>query len=232
MTWQLILVPFTWAFTYGLLHTIQPCEDKAIFGFHAFGIAKNSLETFKIVGSYALGLFTINNGLGILFSIAGNFIALIPFFENFVLFVSPIVSITLGSILYYKLAKHGKADEHKALPITFKLKKRMLGFYLFGIITGLPPCPFEFAIYLHAFSASVDYLYFGIFQVFWFSVGTIVGLFILTLLIRSFKKFETLRLKKQNLIQKIALIILIGFGTLSLILNIFGLSLFPQPTHI
>ncbi len=224
---QLLIAVSAWSFVYGLIHTIQPCEDKAIFGFHTFGVAKNSAEAFKIVGIYALGLMTVNNVIGFGFSILGNFFSVIPVIEYFVEYLSPVLSIFLGCYLYYRLVKLNRPDNHMASPLAMKVRKNLLGVFLLGIITGIPPCPFEFAIYFQAFTAAGGYLANGVFHVLWFSLGTVSGLMVLTLIIRSFKRLE--RLRENQVLQKIAMIILIVFGVASLVLKFFGIEFFPQP---
>ena len=186
------------------------------------------------MGIYALGLMAVNNLIGIGFALLGNIFSVVPILGLFTDYLSPIASITLGIILYIRLVGYGKGDEHFAPPVTLKVKKNLLGVFFLGILTAIPPCPFEIAIYLQALSASGNgkFLLNGILHVFWFSIGTIVGLFILTLFIRSVKKLEILKKRSRDLIQKIALIILIVFGIISLIFVIFDIHLFPAPTQL
>nr|MDO8113548.1 sulfite exporter TauE/SafE family protein [Candidatus Sigynarchaeota archaeon] len=229
---QLEIVPFLTAFAYGLLHTIQPCEDKAIFGFHTFGIAKNNAEAIKIVGIYALGLLTINNVLGFGFSAIGSFVGLIPVFQQFARYIWPIFSITLGIVLYIRLVKYRVRDNHIASPITLKVRKNLLGVYFLGILTGLPPCPFEIGAYINALEGASVILWNGVYYVISFSIGTVIGLLILTLIVTSFKKLDIFKEKSKDVMQSISCWILIGFGALSLVLSMFGLTLFPAPPPI
>ncbi|GAH82460.1 unnamed protein product, partial [marine sediment metagenome] len=53
----IILMP---AFLLGILHTLIPCEDKAIFFFWSFGIAKTPKKSIYILMLYGLGLITSN----------------------------------------------------------------------------------------------------------------------------------------------------------------------------
>ncbi|MHA1680802.1 MAG: sulfite exporter TauE/SafE family protein [Promethearchaeota archaeon] len=209
-----------------------PCEDKAIFGFHAFGIAKNNTEALKLVGIYGLGLLTINNLFGLLFSIVGGFISLNEAVDQFIEYLSPIATTVMGVILLYRLIKMGKYDEHYAIPETFKLKKKKRLIYLLGIFTGLPPCPFEFAIYFEAIKAASGYFITGIIYVFWFSVGTVIGLFILAMLLRSLRTLNLMKDKQRDTMQKIISLLLIIFGILNLFLAINGISLYPEPPPI
>ena len=181
---QLSAAIFSWSFAYGLLHTIQPCEDKAIFGFHAFGVAKNNVEAFKIIGIYSLGLMTVNNLIGLGFASIGNILSLVPFLDNIVAFFSPVMSITVGSILYYKLVRRGEGDNHSFSPVALKVRKNMVAVYLLGILTGLPPCPFELAIYFQALTAGGLFFLNGLWTTLSFSLGTVAGLFMLTVIFR------------------------------------------------
>lgn len=228
---QLIIIPIFVAFVYGLLHTMQPCEDKAIFGFHTLGIAKNNIEAIKIVGIYALGLFTVDNLIGAGFSAIGSFVGLIPILQNFVLYSWPIFSISLGIFLYIRLRKYRNVDDHVASPITLKIamKKKMFAFFLLGLITGLPPCPFELGAYISALGVSSTGFLNGVYYVLFFSIGTIIGLFVLTIIVTSFKKLEIFKQKNKDIMQSIACWILIGFGALVLVLAIFNIQLYPIP---
>jgi ABC-type nickel/cobalt efflux system permease component RcnA len=228
-----VIAAWTWSFIYGLFHTLQPCEDKAIFGFHTFGIAKNNSEAIKIVFIYSLGLFTVNNVIGLGFSTLGSLFSwMLPVIQEYEHFLAPVVSIIIGFVLYYRLAKFRKGDNHVATPVALKIKKNLFGTFLLGILTGIPPCPFELAVYIQAFGASGGYLINGVIHVFWFSVGTIVGMIFLTMVVTSFKRLDLFKEKSKDILQKTSLWILIGFGFGSFVLALFGISLFPAPLPI
>ena len=53
----IIFIP---AFVLGILHTVIPCEDKAIFCFWSFGISKNPKISVLILVLYGLGLMSAN----------------------------------------------------------------------------------------------------------------------------------------------------------------------------
>jgi sulfite exporter TauE/SafE len=227
MLWQVIYLIYSWSFTFGLLHTLLPCEDKAIFGFHAFGVSKNVFDALKFVGVFALGVMTVNNLIGFGFAVLGNIFSLIPFMIIIAEYISPVFCILLGAILYYRLVKYHKGDDHQASPYTLKVRKNLLAIYLLGILTGLPPCPFEYAMYVSAFTVGASGFYYGVLNMFLFTVGTVLGLFILALILRSFK--EVSRFSHNDLVQKVALIVLIGFGTVALVLAIFGFPIIIKP---
>ncbi|HME56536.1 MAG TPA: sulfite exporter TauE/SafE family protein [Candidatus Lokiarchaeia archaeon] len=228
---QLEIIPIFVALSYGLLHTLQPCEDKAVFGFHTLGIAKNNAEAIKIVGIYALGLFAMDNIFGVAFSAIGLVAGLIQWIKTFVLYSWPIFSIALGMFLYIRLRKFRNVDDHLASPITLKIamKKNMLAFFLLGLITGLPPCPFELGAYISALGvSSTAGILSGISYVMFFSIGTIMGLFVLTIVVTSFKKLVIFKERNKDIVQSIACWILIGFGVLVLVLSFFGIYLYPN----
>ncbi len=230
---QIQIAAWTWAFAFGLLHTLQPCEDKAIFGFHTFGVAKNNREAVKIVFVYSLGLFVVNGTMGLGFSIVGTlFGAILPWIQGAEPYFSSAVAIAFGSILYYRLVRYRKGDSHLANPITLKVRKNLVGAFLLGIITGFPPCPFELSVYFQAASASALQFGNGIIFVFWFAIGTIAGMLFLTMVVTTFRKLDIFKERNKDIIQKIALWILIGFGVATLVLALFGIRLYPIPIPI
>jgi ABC-type nickel/cobalt efflux system permease component RcnA len=231
---QIIIVQWTWIFALGLLHTLQPCEDKAIFGFHTFGVAKNNLEAIKIVFIYSLGLFVTNAALGSGFSLLGSIFGVLPWFHSIEPFLSSGVAITIGALLYYRLVKYRKGDNHMANPIQLKVRKNLVGTFLLGILTGLPPCPFELSVYIQAASASGSFggVLNGLIIIFWFAVGTIVGMVFLTMVVTSFKKLDIFKEHNKDVMQRISLLILIGFGVIMLLLAIFGIQLYEIPTTL
>ncbi|MEX2681922.1 MAG: sulfite exporter TauE/SafE family protein [Candidatus Sigynarchaeota archaeon] len=227
---QITFAGWIWAFSFGLLHTIQPCEDKAIFGFHTFGIAKNSSEAVKIVFIYSLGLFVINAALGSGFSLVGSLFGwILPWIQGVEPFFSSGVAIITGVILYYRLVKYKRGDNHLASPVALKVKKNLLGAFFFGILTGFPPCPFELTVYFQAAGASATGFANGLIFIFWFAVGTIAGMIFLTILVTSFKKLDIFKQGSKDAIQKVALWILIGFGVATFVLALFGIRLYPIP---
>ncbi|MHA1371105.1 MAG: urease accessory protein UreH domain-containing protein [Promethearchaeota archaeon] len=184
----------------------------------------------KILGIYALGLFTINNLIGIGFSALGNIFAKIPYFGDSIQFISPILTIFLGLYFFYKLYRLGKGDHHDATPISLHVKKKIFAIFLLGLLTGLPPCPFELTVYIQAMSASSGHIIYGFLHVFWFSIGTILGLFILAGLSRSLKKLKILREHGRTILEKVIAISVVIFGVVSLIMAIMNVSFFPLYT--
>ena len=62
------------AFSLGLLHTLMPCEDKTIFIFYAYGMARDWKQAFRILNFYAAGLMLMNVLIGIVISLFGSII--------------------------------------------------------------------------------------------------------------------------------------------------------------
>ncbi|MBN2152698.1 MAG: sulfite exporter TauE/SafE family protein, partial [Candidatus Lokiarchaeota archaeon] len=170
---QIQFAAWMWAFAFGLLHTLQPCEDKAIFGFHTFGVAKNNIEAIKVVFVYSLGLFAVNAAMGFGFSVLGTIFGwVLPWIQGYEPFLSSAVAIVIGSVLYYRLVRYRKGDDHQASPVALKVRKNLVGTFLLGILTGIPPCPFELSVYFQAAAAAALGLANGVIFVFWFAVGT------------------------------------------------------------
>ena len=66
---------FAPAFLLGILHTLIPCEDKAIFFFWSFGISKTPKKSFFILLVYGLGLMSSNLiiAVGLLILCSGSY---------------------------------------------------------------------------------------------------------------------------------------------------------------
>ncbi|NMC05797.1 MAG: sulfite exporter TauE/SafE family protein [Candidatus Lokiarchaeota archaeon] len=230
---QLSIADWTWVFSFGLLHTLQPCEDKAIFGFHTFGVAKNNQEAIKIVIIYSLGLFATNAVFGFGFSFVGTLFGwIVPWIHGLEPYFSAITMIMIGAILYYRLVRYRKGDNHVTNPVSLKVRKNLVGTFLLGVLTGLPPCPFELTVYIRALGVSAGGLGNGLLLVFWFAVGTIFGMIILTIIVTSFKKLDIFKERNKDVVQRIALWILIGFGLFTLGLALFGVRLYPIPISL
>jgi len=169
-------------FFLGMLHTLIPCEDKTIFFFYTLGISKSFKQAFKILMSYGLGLLLSNLTLGVFASIGG--IIFKNFNQNINNGLGAVVTIIAGLIMFIQI-KLKKFNPHsqQGLEIMdtiqdgkiFSRKKTPL---LLGILAGIPPCIFEIAIYSQAmtFSASSGVIN-GIAVVFFFGIGTWIGLF-------------------------------------------------------
>lgn len=174
----------------GMLHTIMPCEDKAIFCFYAFGVSRDWKQAFRIVNLYGSGLFLMNLLIGTIISYFGaaagtlirNFIDI--FTWNLIAAVSLIIA---GIIMLIQLVRkiyfpHTEQIQElgESLP-TLRSRKRTA--FLLGLLAGIPPCIFEIWIYLQAINLSVVYGWGnGTLSVFFFGIGTWIGLYPLAIL--------------------------------------------------
>ncbi len=219
------------SFTLGIFHTLQPCEDKTIFSFYAFGVSKDWREAFKMLNLYGAGLLTANLIIGLLASILGA--ALFPY-------IPPVISslmagtVTIIAGIYMLGSVYMSTyDPHSAQKkeIGTSLTRRKSSGYSLGILAGIPPCVMELKMYIDAtvFSGSFG-IPVALFAVFMFSIGTWLGLYPLGLL-----GFVGSKAKKWMqspwLIEKITAWIMICLGALYIILAIFGIYLFP-PVNI
>lgn len=242
-------------FFLGILHTLLPCEDKAIFFFYTFGTSRDSKHAFRILMAYGLGLLCTNMLIGTIAAFGGLiFGGLNQYVTNGFGAISIIVSgiIMLFQNKSLRLRPHYKQGNE--ISESFKESNghfRKKTAFLLGVLAGIPPCVFELAIYTQAltFSASSGILN-GIFVVFFFGIGTWIGLFPLAAFgliapaaknYLNRKKTEGLsrasetesenkknngNLSKIELISALSLIIL---GVIFLVLAIMQINIFTWP---
>lgn len=173
--------------TLGVLHTIMPCEDKFIFCFYAFGVARDWKQALRIVNSYGFGLFTMNLIIGSIlawFGAAfGELLKVNRFVWNAISSFSLIISglVMIRQIKQNKYWPHGDQLQELTESIGALNKRRKTGFLL-GMLAGIPPCLFEIAIYGFAITFSVQYGWGnGVWTIFFFGIGTWLGLYPLAL---------------------------------------------------
>ena len=173
------------SFIFGILHTLMPCEDKAIFVFYSFGVSKDSKQAFKILNLYGSGLFSANVFIGFIVSVLAAVIG--PYLQLYVdRFVWNLLSgvslMVAGFIIIFAIVKnkyfpHSEQMQDIATGLSTLRQKKRTAFFL-GILAGLPPCLFELAIYSYAISISLIYGWLnGVVAVMFFGIGTWVGLF-------------------------------------------------------
>ena len=101
--------------------------------------------------------------------------------------------------------------------------------YLFGILAGFAPCIFELLIYSQCLQYSLSGIFIdGIFIVFYFSLGTFVGLFPLALAKQGTSQILKARESKTNWILLIMILIIILFNTAVMILSFLHIRVFPE----
>jgi len=229
-----LLVVFAPAFTLGLLHTAIPCEDKAIFFFWSFGISKTPLRSILILVLYGLGLISSN----LIIAFITVFISLLPQIfiphiipDDFTInFFGAVVSMFAGIILLLfitrrKYIPHSKYKDEIS-DLNWEKKKTP---YLFGVLAGFAPCIFELLIYSQCLQYSLSGIFIdGIFIVFYFSLGTFVGLFPLALAKQGTSQILKAREPKTNWILLIMILIIILFNTAVMILSFLHIRVFPE----
>lgn len=219
------------AFLIGILHTALPCEDKAIFLFWSFGIAKDAKKSLTILILYGFGLISSN----MIIAFVSVLITLIPeifglnpspFFINFMGALSSLIAalLLLFLIIFKDYIPHSKLKDEI---IQLDWDKYRTPF-LFGILTGFTPCIFELIIYSQSVTLSLSYNYIpGILTVFYFSLGTFIGLFPLALAQLGTSQIFKHKKFKQNKVYLIMIVIIIVFNVIVLILSLFEIHVFP-----
>ena len=231
-----LLVVFAPAFTLGFLHTAIPCEDKAIFFFWSFGISKTPLRSVLILVLYGLGLMSSN----LIIAFITIIISLLPQIfipgiipDDFTInFFGAVVSMFAGIILLFfitikKYMPHSKYKDELS-DLNWEKNKTP---YLFGILAGFAPCIFELLIYSQCLQYSLSGIFIdGIFIVFYFSLGTFIGLFPLALAKHGTSQIRKSKELKKNWILIIMILIIIIFNTVVMILSFLRIPVFPEVT--
>ncbi len=234
---QPLLLIFAPAFIIGIFHTLMPCEDKAIFFFWSFGISKTPKKSLIILVLYGLGLMTSNMLIASI-TILISFIPrlLIPGIheipKNVIYFFGALTSMFAGFILLFIYASKGYMPHSKRKDEIFEFNwEKNKTPYLFGILAGFAPCIFELFIYSQCLAFSLSgWLGFidGIFTVFYFSLGTFIGLFPLALAKHGTSQIMKSAPSKRNWIILTMLIIIILVNTIIMILSFLGVYIFPE----
>ncbi|WP_371805786.1 urease accessory protein UreH domain-containing protein [Candidatus Lokiarchaeum ossiferum] len=171
-------------FFLGVLHTIMPCEDKFVFCFYAFGVARDWKQAFRIVNFYGAGLFIMNLILGTIITwfskiLVETFSNIEPAIWNYLVAFSLTLS---GIIMIYQIRKKTywpHSDQFQELTesiSTLRAKKRTA--LLLGLLAGIPPCIFELGVYFEAAFLAGNYGWGnGVWIIFFFGIGTWLGLY-------------------------------------------------------
>lgn len=228
---QEFLIIFIPAFTLGFLHTAIPCEDKAIFFFWSFGIAKTPKKSIGILVLYGIGLMTSNiiiAGGTILTSFIPKLI--IPDPDPHVInFFGAFTSMFAGIFLLFFITRKGYMPHSKYSKSIVSLNwESMKTPYLFGILVGFAPCIFELIIYSQCLQYSIGYGFIeGFLVVFYFSFGTFIGLFPLALAKHGTSHIIKKKDQSRNRIFYIMISIIIVFNTVVMVLSFLQISVFP-----
>jgi len=226
----IIFIP---TFLLGILHTAIPCEDKAIFFFWSLGIAKTPKKSIYILAFYGLGLISAN----MLIASVTVFVTQVPRFvfpaftpDPYVInFFGAFTSMFASIFLLFFITRrdympHSKYS--KDIPsLDWELKKTP---YFFGVLAGFAPCIFELIIYSQSVQLSLGYGFIeGLLVVFYFSLGTFVGLFPLALAKQGSSRIVRSKKDKKNTIFYIMIFIIIIFNTIVMLLSFLRISVFP-----
>jgi sulfite exporter TauE/SafE len=175
MVSEIGVATFVGAFILGLAHTLEPCEDKAVVSLYAFWASERWMEGILLVVLYGLGMALIDASLGFLFAFVG--VNLLEAFKTVLELIAGLITVVFGffmltgwSIIH--VAHHHNGVSSSGPKVGERL--RMSTALLFGLIRGLPPCPFELAVFIWA--ASMGSVLIGTLTVFIFGLGTTAGL--------------------------------------------------------
>jgi len=230
---QEYIIIFMPAFLLGILHTAIPCEDKAIFFFWSFGIAKTPAKSIYILALYGVGLICAN-------MIIASVTVLIPQVPRFVFpgfipdphvinFFGAFTSMLAGITLLFFLTRrdytpHSRYSKEIST-LDWGLKKTP---FFFGILAGFAPCIFELIIYSQSFQFALGYGFIeGLLVVFYFSLGTFVGLFPLALAKYGTSQMVKPNIKRRKAIFYLMIFIIIVFNSVVMILSFLRISVFP-----
>lgn len=224
----IILLP---AFLLGVLHTAIPCEDKAIFFFFSSGISKTPRSRAFLLTLYGLGLMSANltiAGFTALSSLVPRFFGIEPdrYASNFFGALSS-TFVAIGFLFFVTVKDYMPHSRYKD-EITQLDWQKVRTPYLFGLLAGFPPCFFELFIYSQCFTYSLSYsLTAGFLTVFYFSLGTFIGLYPLALAQYGTARFFSPKDgNKKNTIFYLMLVIIIIFNVIVMILSFFRFDVF------
>lgn len=189
-------IPFSLAvwsgFFLGLLHTLMPCEDKFIFCFYAFGVSRDWKQAFRIVNFYGFGLFLTNLIIGAILSYISSILGqtLLENLEEYRFLINALSGIFLiisGLIMLFQVLKKKywpHSDQLQELIENLPtLRSRKRTGFLLGVLAGIPPCIFEIGVYTYAsLTSATNGWGNGVWIVFFFGIGTWLGLIPLAIL--------------------------------------------------
>jgi len=158
------------AFIIGLLHVLEPCEDKAVASIYVAWAGKKLRESLILIFLYGLGMVAIDTLIGFSVSVIG--VSYLQNFQPYFRIVAALFTIIFGLTIIFKTHMFESHCYIKMFKdVKPKSKKSIL---IFGLIRGLPLCPIEVGILLWA--ASAGSILYGTLLVFLFSIGTMISL--------------------------------------------------------
>ena len=215
----------------------MPCEDKSIFMFWNFGIAKEPKNSVFILVLYGIGLITANLTIAII-TILISLIPLIllpgvasdPYAITFFgAFSSTFAAIfVLFFVTRSDYLPHSKRKE-EILELDWNKRRTP---YIFGLLAGFPPCIFELYIYSQCLVYTLSYGWLeGFFTVFYFSLGTFIGLFPLALAKQTAETIipkEKEEKNRKKAIYVVMLMIIISVNIIIMILSFLRIDVFAR----
>ena len=209
-------ITLTSAFVIGLLHVLEPCEDKAVASVYATIIGKNTKKILFLVFLYGLGMMIADTILGVIFGYIGA--KYLTSFSKYLEIIAASFTMAFGLLVF----SHTHELESHCYIKGFGGLKGDLSMLLFGIIRGLPPCPIEMAILVMA-SATKSAFYGGL-LVAAFGLGTLISLLPFGLAVGGILSVVRKRYgeKAEHLIPKMSGILISLIG-LFMLLNTFRL---------
>ncbi|MCX5678050.1 MAG: sulfite exporter TauE/SafE family protein [Candidatus Omnitrophica bacterium] len=208
-------VTLTSAFIIGLLHVLEPCEDKAVASIYATIIGRNTRKIVFLVMLYGFGMMIADTTLGVIAGYVGS--QYLARFSKQLEIVSASFTVAFGLLVFshtHKLESHCYAKGLNAA-------KGDLSMLVFGIIRGLPPCPIEMAILVMA--ASTKSALAGGLLVASFSFGTMISLLPFAFAIGGILTFVKHKFgeKVEHLMPKVSGIVISLIGLVMLVQAIF-----------
>jgi len=208
------------AFVLGLAHTLEPCEDKAVVSLYALWGSERWREGIFLVVLYGLGMALIDASLGFLFAFVGvnlleSFKAILELIAGLITIVFGFFMLTGSSIVH--VTHHHDRVSSSGPKVPGRL--RMSTALLFGLVRGLPPCPFELAVFIWA--ASMGSVLIGTVTVFIFGLGTTAGLIPLGFLMGGISGVAK-KTKYASWIPKISGFTIVAIGVALTVLSLTG----------
>lgn len=219
MASEIAVATLAGAFILGLAHTLEPCEDKAVVSLYAFWASERWREGILMVVLYGLGMALIDTSLGFLFALVG--VNLLDAYKAILELIAGLITIVFGFFMFTgwsitHITHHHNGVSSNGAKISERVK--MSTALLFGLIRGLPPCPFELAVFIWA--ASMGSVLIGTLTVFIFGLGTTTGLIPLGFLMGGISGVAK-KTKYADWIPKISGVTVVGIG---IALTIFSLT--------
>ncbi|MHA1734133.1 MAG: urease accessory protein UreH domain-containing protein [Promethearchaeota archaeon] len=219
------------SFMLGLFHAIFPCEDKAIFGFYAFGVSRDWRSALNLINFFGLGLIVGNLlvSLVFIFFIGGIVLDFLP--ENFLNYLAAGTMMIAGIVMFVLVSRDKIGSEPTSEDFGEFVSGKKRHAFLLGVLSGIPPCFMELTIYIQAalWSAQSGW-YTGLAGVLFFGVGTWLGLFPLGLVgilgSETKKKVKKSRGVNPKVVEKLSALLLLLLGLIYLFFAIVQVRIF------